>query len=221
MQALKLTIRETINAGKANAERKKIGDVEIFVPTKDEVLPVIAGAVIAQAEDDNGKKLIDSNGKPVPASDEDGYPIYEDAKANWLFGAIITAVKAQARSRLQKGTVTLKDGLKIATTLEELATAAGRDGGAALAAMRDCREEFAKWTATTGKSAATQETLAKLFKNREALSTQNAVIKGKMKDYVEQFSVALSESDAEKLERFTRTIEAVLEACQGDAIELE
>ena len=221
MQSIQLTIRETINAGKANAERVRIGDVEIFVPTKDEILPVIAGATVAQAEDDNGKKLVDSNGKPLPAADDDGYPVFEDAKANWLFGAIITAVKAQARSRLQKGTVTLKEGLKIATTLEELATAAGRDGGAALAAMRECREEFAKWAATTGKSAATQETLAKLFKNREALSTQNATIKGKMKDYVEQFSVALSESDPEKLERFTRTIESVLEACQGDAIEPE
>lgn len=221
MQVLKLTIRETINTGKPNAERVKIGDIEIFVPTKDEILPVIAGATVAQAEDDNGKKLVDSNGKPIPASDEDGYPVFEDQKANWLFGAVITAVKAQARSRLQKGTVTLKEGLKIATTLEELATAAGRDGGAALAAMRECRDEFAKWAATTGKSVATQETLVKLFKNREALSTQNSVIKGKMKDYVEQFSVALSESDPEKLERFTRTIESVLEACQGDAIELE
>lgn len=221
MQALKLTIRETINAGKANAERVKIGDVEIFVPTKDEILPVIAGATIAQAEDDNGKKLVDANGKPVPAADEDGYPIYEDARANWLLGAIIAAAKAQARSRLQKGTVILKDGLKIATTLEELATAAGRDGGAALAAMRECREEFAKWTATTGKSAATQETLSRLFKNKDALSMQSASTKEKMRKYVEEFSVALSETDVEKLERFTRTIESVLEACQGDALELE
>lgn len=221
MQVLKLTIRETVNAGKANAERVKIGDVEIFVPTKDEILPVIASASIAQAEDDNGKKLVDKEGKPVPASDEDGYPVYEDPKANWLFGAIITAVKAQARSRLQKGTVTLKEGLKIATTLEELATAAGRDGGAALAAMRECREEFAKWTATTGKSAATQETLSRLFKNKDALSMQSAGTKEKMRKYVEEFSVALSESDVEKLERFTRTIESVLEACQGDALELE
>lgn len=148
MQSLKLTIRETINAGKANAERVKIGDVEIYVPTKDEILPVIASASIAQAEDDNGKKLVDKEGKPVPASDEDGYPVYEDPKANWLFGAIITAVKAQARSRLQNG----DSAAGTSTTLEELATAAGRDGGAALAAMRECREEFAKWAATTGKS---------------------------------------------------------------------
>lgn len=218
MQKINLTIKETQGEGKA-AKRVEVGKVDIFVPTVAELLPILAAAKQAQATDENtGKPLTNPDGSPVLAVDDDGYPIYEPDTANWIVGACIAAAKAQARSRLVKGTANLKEGQKISQTLEELATAGERSGSVALANMREAREAFAKWVASQGKSAATQEMLVKLFKNREALSMQSADTKKKMQGYVEAFAEAVS-SDEVALEKYTRTIETLLEVCGGDEMQ--
>ena len=177
-----------------NRKRKEIGKVDIFTPDLQE----IAAAIVAAKE--TGK------------DETDGLPVYDTPEANWVFSAVYNAVKMAARNKLENKTVTLKEGLKIATTIAELSEEGQRlNGGEGLAILRDCKAAFAEWVATLGKSEATQTYLTTLFSNRAALATQAANVKSKMAKYIEDFAVSLSE---ENLDRFNRPLEAIGKACE-------
>jgi hypothetical protein len=180
------------NAGKY----EKVGEVTIFVPMLHEVFPDVK-----QAKDSEGKELV-----------EDGLPVYEDEKHNYIQGAILAAVKAQARNKLKPSTATLKDGQKIAEDWEAL-TAEGERGnnGAALAIMHECKKAFASYVASLNKSAAAQQTLNLLFGNKQALALQSSDTKGKIAGYVTSFAETLNE---EQLAKYERYITGVLSACE-------
>lgn len=185
---------------KVNGKFAKQGEVAITVPVLADVLAFVASPI---KKDDKGAEIV-----------EDGLPVYEDDKANWLQSAMLAAIKAQARNKLVSGTATLKDGNTIPTDWEGILAEGVRGGGEALAIAREAKAAFQEWMAKQGKSEAATNAVCGLFANRQALQLQSATNKGKVKAYVESFAESLSE---EALERISKPVEAVLAACEDTA----
>lgn len=149
--------------------------------------------------------------------DEEGFPVYADNKAQYVFDAILAAIKAQARNKLQPGTATLKDGQSIAETVEALLESNTANRGDALAAVREMLAAFKTWLASTGKKEAVQAAVYSLAANRTGLSLQPAEKKAKFLGYITDFATTL---DAEKAERFERPLKALEEAAtSGDPLD--
>ena len=179
---------------KENGAYVKQGDVEIFYPTLDEL-----GLDVKPSK-----------------NDDEGFPIYEDEKVQYVFDAVLAAVKAQARNRLVSGTATLKPGLSIASTVEELLESGGNKGDA-LAAVREFLAAFKAFLPTTGKSEKVQAAVYELARNKAAVSIQSDDKKDKFAVYLANFALTLS---AEQAARFSRPLLALEEACQaGDALD--
>lgn len=195
MQAIQMDVSK-----KVNGKFAKQGEVTITVPTLADVIAFVTSPI---KKDEKGTEIV-----------EDGLPVYEDDKANWVQSAILAAVKAQARNKLVSGTATLKDGNTIPTDWEGLLAEGVRGGGEALAIAREAKNLFAEWMAKQGKSEAATNAVVGLFSNRQALALQSATNKGKVKAYVESFAESLEEA---ALERITKPVEAVLAACEDTA----
>lgn len=185
---------------KENGKFAKVGEQTIHVPLLADVIPFITSAV---KKDDKGQEIM-----------EDGIPVYEADQANWLQGAILAMVKAQARNKMVPGTANLKDGNKIAETWEELCAEGVRDGSG-LALAREFKATFAEWVAKQGLSEAAANTLITLVGNKAALALQQDTTKAKVKARLESFAESL---DAEKLEKFTRPLESALSTCDAAAL---
>jgi len=185
---------------KVNGKFAKQGEVEITVPILTDVLEFVASPV---KKDEKGAEIF-----------EDGLPVYESDKANWLQGAMLAAIKAQARNKLVSGTATLKDGLSIPTDWEGILAEGTRGGGEALAIAREAKAAFAEWMGKQGKSEAATATVVTLFSNKQALALQSEVNKGKVKSYVESFAESL---DAALQERFEKPIMSVIDTCEAVA----
>lgn len=184
---------------KENGKFNKVGEQTIHVPTLADVIPFITSEV---KKDDKGAEVF-----------EDGLPVYVDDKANWVQGAILAMVKAQARNKMTPGTATLKDGQKIAETWEELCAEGVRDGSG-LALAREFKAAFAEWVAKQGLAEAAANTLITLVSNKAALTLQQQGTKDKVKARLEGFA---NDLDAEKLEKFTRPLESAINACEATA----
>lgn len=183
---------------KVDGKYSKVGDVTIFVPTLESF-----GFAAEQAKDKDGALLVD-----------EGLPVYTTDEANWLQGAILAQVKAQARNKLVSGTAELKPGAKIATNFAELTAEGDRAGnGAALQAIRELKTAFAKWVAGLGKSAAAQSLLNGLFGNKQALAVQAADNKAKMAQYVADFAETLT---PEALEVGQKYLQSLLDVCSSN-----
>ncbi len=213
-----MIVKETVKKGAklpsgkiaTEPQRVEVGKIQAFTPLLSTLLPILAGAQfnMVAGKDADGKEI------QVVEVDESGLPIYSTDGANWIFAAIKTKVESGARNKLVKGTIKLKDGLSIPTTLETLFEAGTRGGGAALAAFRDCKAAFAEYVGTLGKKESTAELIIRLFNNKDALSLQDSVMKTKMLGYVEGF--ANDHLEAEDLERFANPLEAVMENCKSE-----
>lgn len=188
---------------KVNGAFQKVGEATIYVPLLQDLIPFITTEV---------KK--DEKGQPM---EEDGIPVYEKDEANWIQGAVLAMVKAQARNKLVSGTADLKENNKIATNWEELCAEGVRDG-AGLAIAREAKASFAEWLSKQGLSENAVNTLNTLFGNRAALQLQADGVKEKVKNRILAWGESLDEATAEK---FTRPINAVLEACEAKTAELE
>ena len=153
----------------------------------------------------------------TPASfDTDNLPVYTDDKAQYVFDSVFASVKANARNKLVSGSVSLKDGLKIAETIEEL-LAVGERNGAALQNLRDLLAKFKAWLPATGKDTKTQQALYDLVSNRKALALASDVVKGKVQNYIATFAESLTDAD---VETYGRILTALDDACQSvDALD--
>lgn len=172
----------------------KQGEIEVFYPLLSEL-----GITIDPAKED-----------------EDGFPVYSDEKVQYVFDATLAAIKAQARNKLVSGTATLKPGLSIACTVEELLESGGNKGDA-LAAVREFLAAFKAWLPKTGKSEKVQGAVYELARNRSSVALQSDVKKEKFSKYLTDFAETLT---AEQATRFTRPLEALAEACTaGDALD--
>lgn len=181
----------------ANGEKKneyvKKGEVEVFYPLLSEL-----GFAVEPEK-----------------NDEDGFPVYKDEKAQYVFDAVLAAVKSAARNKLVTGTATLKPGLSIASTIEELME--GGNKGDALAATREFLAAFKAWLPSTKKSEKVQLAVYDLAKNKAGLSLQPDDKKEKFLVYITDFTATLN---AEQATRFERALTALGEACTaGDALD--
>lgn len=172
----------------------KQGDVVVYYPTLKEL-----GIEIEESK-----------------NDADGFPVYADEKVQYVFDAVLAAVKAQARNKLVSGTATLKPGLSIASTVDELLESGGNKGDA-LAAAREFLAAFKAWLPTTGKSEKVQAAVYELARNKAAVSIQSDEKKQKFSVYLGNFAESLTEEQAA---RFSRPLLALNEACEaGDALD--
>ena len=188
---------QVVISKKVDGAYVKQGEIQVTVPTVEDMLSALAGAKVT--------------------GDEDGLPVYDNDIANYVQSAVFNYVKMGARNKLVSGTVDLKPGAKIPRNWEELCAEGDRGGnGAALALAREVKEAFGKWVATLGKSAAAQAAMVSLFGNRNALTMQTAENKGKMKAYVEQFAASLSEDD---LGKYERPLENVIAAATSETVD--
>lgn len=188
---------QVVISKKVDGAYVKQGEIQVTVPTVEDMLSALAAAKVT--------------------GDEDGLPVYDSDIANYVQSAVFNYVKMGARNKLVSGTVDLKPGAKIPRNWEELCAEGDRGGnGAALALAREVKEAFAKWTATLGKSAAAQAAMVSLFGNRNALTMQTAENKAKMKAYVEQFGASLSEED---LNKYERPLENVINAASSETVD--
>ena len=179
---------------KENGAYVKQGDIEIFYPLLSEL-----GLSVDPTK-----------------SDEEGFPIYSDEKVQYVFDAVLAAVKAQARNRLVSGTATLKPGLSIASTVEELLESGGNKGDA-LAAVREFLAAFKTWLPKTGKSEKVQAAVYELARNKASVALQSDDKKAKFAVYLSGFAETLT---AEQVARFSRPLLALNEATEaGDALD--
>lgn len=149
--------------------------------------------------------------------DSEGFPVYEDAKVQYVFDATLAGVKSQARNRLVSGTATLKPGLKIAETVEELLESGGGNKGEALAIIREMLVAFKAFLATTGKSAKVQDAILNLASSRKSIALITAEQKQKFAGYLAQFAETLTEEQAV---RFANPLIALNEATEeGEALD--
>lgn len=196
MQAIQMEVNKKQGTA-GNMKYNKVGEVTIYVPTLHEVFPEAK-----VQKDDKGNDVL-----------EDGLPVYEDDKHNYIQGAIFAAVKAQARNKLVSGTVTLKDGLEIAKDWAALTAESERGGnGAALAIIHEAKRAFADYVAKLQKSAAATQMLNMLFSNKQALALQTDDNKKKFENYVTEFATSLSE---EQMAKFEKYITSVLASCEA------
>lgn len=175
---------------KGSMQYVKQGEIEVFYP----LLSDLGFAVEPQKDD------------------EEGFPIYEDSKAQYAFDAVLAAVKAAARNKLKPGTADLKDGASIASTLEELLEGGGANRGDALAAVREMQAAFKAWLPSTGKKETVQAAVYDLAANRAGLRLQTTDRKQKFLGYLADFAESLNETQAARFERPLKALEADCEA---------
>lgn len=196
MTFAKQTVEVNRKEATANgAKYSKVGEFVVSVPLLDEL------GIDAKINDEKTKEA------------NDGLPVYDDDRMDWVFRAMVAQAKAQARNKLVSQTATLKEGAKIAENWAELTAEGQRTGNAAaLQLVKEIKDNFAKFVATLGKSQNAQQTLNQLFGNKSALALQPAGVKAKMKGYVEQFAGTLEPEQAEKYAKYLESVDTACDA---------
>lgn len=136
---------------------------------------------------------------PVKEYSEEGFPVYADDKAQFVFDGLLAAVKANARNKLEvvNGTVKLKEGLTIPDTTEALLESGGGNTGAALAAIREFNAAFKAFMAKSGKSVAIQAAVCNFMANPATISiVQDTEKKEKIRNYLLSFAETITSEQA-------------------------
>lgn len=178
---------------KENGAYVKQGDVTVFYPLLSEM-----GVAVEPKE-----------------TDKEGFPVYEDEKVQYVFDAMLAAVKAAARNKLVSGTVELKPDNKIAETIEEL-LATGERSGAALALRREFFSALkdALPTVAAGKSQAYYAQLYDIIQNVKGIAAQSPARKALINTTVADFAATLSE---EKLTAYGRILASIDEQINAES----
>ena len=186
MAILKMAVTKTVTkAGKK--EREEVGTVDV---------PIF---------------ILREFGLDVPTTgvDDDGLPTYDTPAIQWVADAVLAATKADARNKLESGSVTLKAGASIASTVDELIAKAERSGEA-LALAREFVTAFSKWLEQhSGKSAAVQAVLVAMARSKNviALSTEPRRV-----GLLNQLTAFADVAD----EKFSNIIQATADACTAE-----
>lgn len=157
--AVNIEVAQTVDS-----KRIKVGELDIFAPSL---------------------RAFGIDIDPVGVED-DGSLKYAELPVQWLYGAVLAAVKSNARNKLQKGSVELKPGNKIATTLEELITPA-ESGSAVLAERRTLIELFKGYLAGLDKAENVKRLLLTFLEKPETLALQPAEQRAKIQVYFLEF----------------------------------
>ncbi len=179
---------------KVNGKYQPVGKVEVYYPTLA----------------DFGLNVESKDG-------EDGFPVYTDSKMQWLADAAIAATKAIVRNRLVSGTVELKEGLTIPSSLDELMEGGSGNKGEGLAIAREFLADFKAWLASTGKPQVVQKSIYDVLRVPESIVAQPQAKKDALRDtYLAGFVDSL---DEEKVERYDKRIALIAEYCSSEAID--
>lgn len=201
-QSINMEVTKSVTvAGKTT--REKVGTVEIYVPLVSELITTAVQA-------------LDTDKKPLLT--DDGLPVYTDENLNWLQEAILASVKANARNKLVAKTADLKQGASIPTDWASLTAESVGGGAVHLVAIREVKVLFAKWFASLGKSQKAKEIAISLFNSVDALTHSDAVVKGKIAEYVGAFVDTLTDEETAK---YSRYLDKVADAATSEAVEAD
>lgn len=154
--AFTLELSEKVQVGNKKVH-KKVGEVKVPVPTLAD-FGIEAKQYIWKEDDAKQNKEAVAG----QAAFNNGVPVYDDPKADWLQGAIVKAVAAASRNKFTKGE--LKPGQSLAEDFEAL-TAETQRTGEALALRREAKASFEQYLAKLGKKQVTIQQLSELFFN--------------------------------------------------------
>lgn len=188
---------------KEDGKYKEVGKVAVFYPLLSE---------LGIAVDPEKYEAADKDGKMVActADTPDCFPVYADEKVQFVWEGVWAAVKAMARNRLESGTANLKDGLKIAETVEELLEAGGGRSGEALAIRREFFASFKTYLGTLGKSAAYVAGMFDIVQNVKNIPYQSPARKTSVKALMDGY---ITGATSEVVEKYNKTIEQIIANC--------
>lgn len=174
--ALPLSVAITMAVSKnveknGKVQRENVGSVELYSPT--------LAAFGIQVE-------------PTGADKETGELTYASLHDQWLYGAILAAVKSNARNRLAPGSVACKAGAKLPTTLEELVTPS-ENTSTVLADRRGLFDFFKGFLATMDKPDNIKRLLTSFLEKPELLGVQPEDKRAKIKPYFIEFGTSVEE----------------------------
>lgn len=173
---MKLTLNEKVTKPSGKKEFAKVGEADIPLPVLQD-FGITAKQAIADADDTKagikkGDMLFDN-----------GVPVYDDPKYDWLQQAIAFRIAAISRNRFKGGN--LKPGASLAEDFDALTAETARTGEA-LALRRDARASFEAYLQSKNKKANTVTLLSELFWN------SNKVLASAGEKYVEALTAHVS-----------------------------
>jgi len=208
MQEVKLEVNTKVQNARGENEYKVVATHTIYVPLLAETFEKIGNP--EQAKDDKGQPMVD----------DDGLPVYTSDVANWLQGAILSQVKAQARNKIDNKTGQLRPGAAIPNDWASLvAIGTGGGNGEALKIVREVRTLFEEFVLSLGKSAKTSQQLILNFSNLKALETQPASFRERVIPYVDQFISTLSDEQVARYESYLTKVSDLLAAPDEEDID--
>lgn len=151
---MKMDLNAKVQIG-SKKKFKKVGEADIPLPVLQD-FGIQAKQAVADADD--SKQGI----KKGEALYDNGVPVYDDPKYDWLQQAIAFRVAAISRNRFKDGE--LKPGAQLAEDFDALTAETARTGEA-LALRRDARSSFEAYLQSKNKKAQTVALLSELFWN--------------------------------------------------------
>ena len=136
--------------------------------------------------------------------------------AAWVAKCLRAAALSDARNKLVSGSIALKAGCKIATTLDELA-APSENTGEALKEIAGFKKSFAEYLLTTGISAKAQAFLTSLASSPKAVALQPPAIAEKLAERLDGYLTATGEPTP-TVERY---INSLLEVDDSEELDLD
>jgi len=191
---IKFAMSKTVSVDGKN-KRQEMGNLDIYCPVLSEF-----GIAVEPKEFDK----------------ESGEAVYESNEAQFLYSAILQAVKTAARNKFQPGTTDLRLGAKIAENLNELTTPTVSNKGAALVERRALLDMFKQWLVKTGKNEAVQRLLVGMLDKQDNLLLQDSEKRGKIKGYFETFGNDVGETLSDWQVTF---LQGAIEACDNESID--
>lgn len=173
-------------------ENVKVGDVAYFVPELE---------------------AFGVQGPEQDSLDDDGLPIYKDARHNWLYAAVLNAVKVNIRNKLVSGTASWKEGATAPTNLEALMAEGQGQTGEALKRIAELKRKWAEWVAGLKKSSAAEKMLRGYFASADNLALQTQTNKDKFLAYLTDFIGTQEEGYLVSNQRY---LDSLLTACKSD-----
>lgn len=148
----------------------------------------------------------------ISAEDDDGLDYYADARIQFVYDAVVSATKADARNKLVSGSSALKPGNKIADTVEELIAKAERSG-AALALNREFLTSFSAYLAAkSGKSAVVQALYNGMTKVRATITLSSQARKDGLLAQLEGY---IGQATTEDVAKFSNIITTLGDLCSS------
>ncbi len=160
-------------------------------------------------------KMVEGKEVESKEDDADAFPSYSDERVQYVFDSVLASVKAQARNRLVSNTATLKEGLSIASTVEELLESGSNNKGEALANIREAGKAFAAFVKLPNKegkarSEKLQSVLVSFFSSPKSVITGDSKMVGRLEKAISSFVDSLNDEQASKYSRhLAKLLEAV------------